>query len=242
MIKLGSRVAFIGALADAVDLVIDRCTVVVAHLTSASNGPLHVRRMPSADTSNLTQTLMRLARKLLGAPSARHALVTVALRDSNAVDHLVLLEDGVDVDWLLEQPMSEVDLVGDGTTIDLDLHEMCLLLLERCLADLGVGEDTDDGAVLLDTLKITGDALAGLFCVLLRILGEGLLLALVPVLVESTLQLVGEMLSPHSSQRAQAAWCLDVADQPNDNHLLECTDQRMPLMVLAPSLVPEEFR
>ena len=34
---------------------------------------------------------------------------------------------------------------------------MGLLLLERGLADLGVGENTDNGAVLLDALELTGD-------------------------------------------------------------------------------------
>ena len=176
--------------------------------------------MPGTDTSDLPQTLVSLARKLLGTPSARHTLEAVTLGDRNAVDHLVLLEDGVDLDGLLEEAVAEVDLVRDAAAVDLDLHEVCLLLLERRLADLGVGEDADDGAVLLDALELAGDALGAIIGMLLRVLGEGLLLALVPVLVESALDLVGKVLSPHSGQRAQAAGSLDVANQANDHHLL----------------------
>ena len=218
-VKLGAGAALIGALADAVHLVVDGRAVMVAHLTSTSDSPLHVGRMPGADTSDLAETLVCLARELLGAPAAGDALKAVALGDGDAVDHLVLLEDGVDLDRLLEEPVCELDLVCDGAAVDLDLHEMRLLLLERGLADLGVGENADDGAVLLHTLQVASDALATFLCMLLGVLGEGLLLAAIPVLVESPLDLVGEMLSPHSGQRAQAARGLDVAHQANDNHL-----------------------
>jgi hypothetical protein len=68
-----------------------------------------------------------------------------------------------------------------------------LLLLERGLGDLGVGEDADDGAVLLDALELAGDGLAVVLGVLLGVLGEGLLLAPVPVLVESPLDLIGKI-------------------------------------------------
>lgn len=240
-IEVGAGVAGVLTLTNTVDLVVDRGSVVVSHLTSTGNSPLHVRWMPCTDTSDLSKTLVCLTRKLLGAPSAGDTLKAVTLGDSNAVDHLVLLENAVDVDWLLEETVCELDLVCDRATVDLDLHKVCLLLLERCLADLGVGENTDDSAVLLDSLKLTSDVLAALLSVLLGISGESLLLALVPVLVESSLELIAEMLSPHRGQRAQAAWCLDVSNQANNNHL-ECTDQRMPSMVLAPYLVPEESR
>ena len=60
----GSRILSI-ALANAVDLVVDRGTVVVTGLTSAGNSPLDVGRMPSTDTSDLAETLVSLARKLL---------------------------------------------------------------------------------------------------------------------------------------------------------------------------------
>jgi hypothetical protein len=77
-----------------------------------------------------------------------------------------------------------------------------LLLLERRLADLGVGQDADDGAVLLDALELAGDGSAVVLRVLLGVLGEGLLLALVPVLVEAALDLVAQVLSPDGGQGA----------------------------------------
>jgi len=85
-----------------------------------------------------------------------------------------------------------------------------LLLLEGRLADLGVRQDADDRAVLLDALELAGDGGAAVLGVLLGVLGEGLLLALVPVLVEAALDLVAEMLSPDGGQGAQATGSLDV--------------------------------
>ena len=88
--------ALVVTLADAVDLVVDGSTVVVTHLTGTSNGPLDVVRMPSTDTSNLTETLVCLARKLLGTPPVGDTLETVTLGHRNDVDDLVLLEHGAD--------------------------------------------------------------------------------------------------------------------------------------------------
>jgi hypothetical protein len=107
--------------------------------------------------SNFPQTLVSLARQLLCSPTSSHAIESVALCDSNAVDHLVLLEDGVDGDWLLKQAMGESNFVGNASTIDLDLHQVGLLLLERRQADLSVSQNANDTAVLLDALKLASD-------------------------------------------------------------------------------------
>jgi len=209
-VELGSSVVLSVTLADAVNLVVDRGTVVVTHLTGTGNSPLDVGRMPGTDTGDLTETLVGLAGKLLGAPTSGDTRETVALGDGDDINHLILLEDAVDRDGLLKETLAELDLVGDGTTVDLDLHKMGLLLLERGLADLGVGEDADDGAVLLDALDLAGDGRAAVLRVLLGVLGEGLLLALVPVLVEAALELVGQMLSPDGGERAETAGSLNV--------------------------------
>lgn len=198
---------------------VDRGTVVVTHLTGTGHSPLDVVRVPGTDTSNLAETLVSLARKLLGAPTGGDTAETVTLGDGNDINHLILLEDGVDGDGLLEEVLAEVDLVGDGATVDLDLHEVGLLLLEGSLADLGVGEDTDDGAVLLHALELTGDGGAAVLGVLLGVLGESLLLGLVPVLVEATLDFVRQVLGPDGGERSEATGGLNVTDKTNNDHL-----------------------
>lgn len=166
--------------------------------------------MPSTDTSNLSETLVGLSWKLLGSPSAGNTLEALTLGDSNDINHLILLENGVDGDWLLEETVSELNLVFNRTTVDLDLHQMSLLLLEGSLADLGVGENTDNSAVLLDAVELAGDGGTRVLRVLLGILGEGLLLALVPVLVESALDLIAQVLSPDGSERSETSRSFDI--------------------------------
>ena len=190
----------------------------VRTLTGTSNGEHDLRRMPCTDTSDLAKTLVRLARKLLGSPTVSNTLETVTLRDRDHVDDLVLLEDGADLDRLLEKTLRKLDLVRDGSTVDLDLHEVRLLLGETSLADLGVREDAHDGAVLPDALELARDRLAVVLCVLLSVACEGLLLGAVPVLVEPTLDFVGKVGRPDGGKSAETAGSLDVANNTNNHH------------------------
>ena len=153
----------------------------VTVLTRSSNREHDVGRMPSTDTGDLSETSMGLSGKLLGTPSSGDTLVTVTLGDGNDIDDLVLLEDGRDLNLLLKVGSCEFDLVGDGSTVDLDLHEVGLLLLETGLGELGVAEDSNDGTVLLDSLHLSADGLAVVLTELLGVSGECLLLGSVPV-------------------------------------------------------------
>lgn len=144
----------------------------------------------------------------------------MTLSNRNNIDHLILLKDTADLDRLFKQAAREINFFVDGTTIDLDLHEMCLLLLKRSLADLGMGEDADDSAVLLDTLELEGDSFA-LASVLLSVFGERLLLRFVPILIEAALDLVAKMLSPDGGQRTETAGGFDVSNNTDSNHLVD---------------------
>jgi len=95
---------------------------------------------------------------------------------------------------------------------------MSLLLLKTlALAHLGVADKTDRAAVLLDELKVLLNSGLALL-VLLGILGECLLLGLVPVLVEATPHFVVQVLSPYSLERTQTVGGLHVADHTDNNH------------------------
>ena len=92
---------------------------------------------------------MSLPGKFLGVPPGGDSLESVTLGNADDVHHLVLGEHGSDGDLLLEVIPGEGDLVSDGATVELDLHDVSLLLPPSEDLHLGVADDTDDSAVLL---------------------------------------------------------------------------------------------
>ena len=174
--------------------------------------------MPGADTGHLSEALVGFSWELLGSPSVGNALETVTLGDSNNVDVLVLFEDGGDINGLLEEAVSVGDLVGDRSAVQLDLHEVGLLLAQTGLTDLSVGKNTDNSAVFADALQFTISRLASVLSVFLGVAGEGLLLRSVPVLVESSLELFGKVRSPDGGEGAEATRSFNVSNDANNNN------------------------
>lgn len=113
---------------DAVDLLVDLRAVMVSLLTGTSHSEGHTARMPRSNTSDLAQTLVRLARQLLGVPTAGHSLESLSLGHANAVDHLVLGKHLAHGDRLLQMLTHPLDLIVDGAAVQLDLHNVRLLL------------------------------------------------------------------------------------------------------------------
>jgi len=216
-IILSSARLLVTSLANTVDLLVDLSTVMVTVLTSTGNRVHDAGRMPSTNTGNLTETSVGLTGKLLGTPTGSNTLETLTLGDGNDINHFVLLEEGGDFDFLLEVLTGPVNLLGNVTTVDLDFHNVGLLLTNLGLADLGVGNDADNATVLLDTFEFTGDLL-GALSVPLSVLGEGLLLGAVPVLVEAATDLVGKMLSPDGGEGTKTTGSLDVTNDTNNDH------------------------
>ena len=122
--------SFLSNLAYLVDLFVHFSSVVVPILTSTGNSVGNPSRMPGADTGNLAETSVGLAGKAGDTPTCHHTLVTLTLCDTNDVNHLILLEDSINGDFLLKEVVAIVHLVCDGATIDLDFHEVSLLLLQ----------------------------------------------------------------------------------------------------------------
>jgi len=193
----------------------------VTVLTSARHGKLYASRVPSPDTGNLAQTTVRLAWKSGDTPSGDNTFVTVTLGGTNGIDHFVHREDVRDRDLTFKETIAEVHFLGDGTTVDLNFHQMGLLLAEVDLFDVSVSQNTHDSAELLDSLQLRIFTIASLSLVLgklVGVFGEGLLLGVVPVLVEATFDLFVQVLGPHGSEGTETFGCLDVSNQTHHTH------------------------
>merc|ERR1719464_326278 len=198
----------------AVDLLVDLASVMVTLLSSPGHSVLDPAGMPRSNIGHLAQTLVSLARQLLTMPTASHALESVSLGDTDDVEGFVHGEDLSHGDLLLEVLPGPVDLVGDGATVQLDLHDVSLLLSATEQLHLCVHDDPDGSAVLLDLVQVLLDLLfAEVISPLTAALSEGLLLGLGPVLVEPPLGFLANVLSPDSFESSKTAGSLNVSDQ-----------------------------
>jgi hypothetical protein len=175
-------------------------------------------RVPASNAGNLTETTVSLAGEARNTPAGNDAFATMTLGYTTNVDHFVLSKDGFHINSLLEEGLGEINLGGDVTTVHLDLHDVGLLLAKLNLLDLGVSDDADAGAVVLDTLKLGGDVGVAFLGVLLGVLGESLALGLEPVLVEATLDFVTQVLSPNGGEGAEASGGFNIANNSNCHH------------------------
>ena len=201
---------------NSVHLLVKLGSAVVTHLTSTGNSPLDCRWMPGSNTSDLSATSVRFALKSLDCESLHHTLGSLTLGHSNHVKALTVLKHLRHLNLLLEALLGELDLVSNGSSIELDLHDVSLVLSETKLADLSGDDDTDNGAVLLNAGSVLGNWLLGSLLISVGILGEGLLLGLGPVLVESSLHILVEVLGPDGGQSAETTWGHDVSNETNN--------------------------
>jgi hypothetical protein len=201
---------------DSVDFLVHFGSVVITSLTSSGNLESNSGRMPSTDTTDLSETSMGLSGESLGAESGSDTFVTLTLGNTEDIDHFVLVEDLGNSDFLFEVLSGEINLLGDSTTVDLDFEDMSSLLSKVELVQLGVDNNSDDLAVFLDSVKFSGDVL--FIRPLLGILGESLLLGVHPVFIESSLELSGQVLSPNGSQSSETSGGFDVTNDTGNNN------------------------
>jgi len=201
---------------DSVDFLVHFGSVVITVLTSSGNLESNSGRMPSTDTTDLSETSMGLSGESLGAESGSDTSITLTLGNTEDIDHFILVEDLGDSDFLFEVLSGEVDLLGDGTTVDLDFEDMSSLLSKVKLVQLSVDDDSDNLAVFLDSVEFSGDVL--FIRPFLGILGEGLLLGVHPVFIESSLELSAQMLSPDGGQSSETSGGFDVTNNTGNNN------------------------
>jgi len=209
-----------GTSTNSVDLLVELSSGVVAELTAAGDRPLDGGWMPGTDTGDLTETSMSLAVQTRDTESLDDTAVALAASDTDGINALGHLKDLTNLDLLLELGLSPVDLIGDGSTVNLDFHDVSLVLTKAELADLGGAENTDNTGVLLDACEITlvVSLSVGVLVLAVNILAEGLLLGVHPVLVESALHIGIQVLGEDGGEGAETTWGLNVADESNDLH------------------------
>jgi len=205
---------------DSVDLLVEFSSGVVTELTASSDRPLDGRWMPSSDTSDLANTSMGASLQSFNSESLDDTLHTLTSGNSDGIDALRVGEDLRDLDLLLEFLVSEIDLIGNSSTVKLDFQNVSLHLSEVELINLTGANNTDSNAVFLHAFKVSLDGL-GVAIILLEALTvvlESGLFGSVVVLVETSLNAGIDLLGPDGGEGAEASWGLDVSDHTNDLH------------------------
>jgi len=179
------------SLAYSVDSLVALGSVMVSALSSSWDPEGYLTWMPRSDTTDLSQTSMSLPWELPDTPSLCNSGETLTLCNSDDVDNIKLLEDLVDLEVLFELRLDEADLLVDASTVDLNLQNVGLLGSEVSLhVNLGVADSSDGSAELPDSLLSDF-----LLVLVVDVLCESLLLGCVPVLVESSLELLDRELA-----------------------------------------------
>jgi len=166
---------------DSVDFLVHFGSMMVTMLTGSGDGESYSGRMPSSDTSDLSETSMGLSGESLGTESLGDTSVTLTLGNTENVNHFVLVDDLGDSDFLFEVLLGEINLLGDSTTVNLDFRDVSLLLSDVELVELSVDDNSDDLTVFLDSFELGFNILG--VAPLGNVLGESLLLGVHPVLV-----------------------------------------------------------
>lgn len=216
-ILLGGSTVELRSVSDSVDLLVHFSSVVVSQLSGSGNTELDSGWMPSTNTSDLSKTSMGLLLQVSNSESLDNSGDSLTLGNSEDIDHLVLLEDLINLDLLLEKSVGEINLLGNSSSVNLDFDDVVLLLSEVELVHLGVGNDSDDGTVFLDSFEWDLDVLGGILGNSLLVLGEGLSLGGLPVLVESSQGVLVQLVGPDGGQGSQSSWGFDVSDDSDNN-------------------------
>lgn len=96
---------------------------------------------------------MRFSGEFFGSPSAGYTLSSVTLSDTNTIGVVVGCEYLVDWDLLFEEGLSKFDFRSRIATVHLKLDDVGFLLFEWQKFHLGVGDESDNLAVLFDLVQ-----------------------------------------------------------------------------------------
>jgi hypothetical protein len=142
---------------------------------------------------------------------------SLTLGDSQNVDHLILVKDRINFNFFFEESLGEIDFLRDVSSVDLDFDDVIFLLSEVQQFHLGVGNNSDDGAIFFNSVQFNVNVSLG-FSYVFLVFSESLLLRIAPVLIESSQSVSIQLISPNSGQSSQSSGSFNVSNQTNNNH------------------------
>lgn len=179
--------------------------------------------MPSSNASDLSVTSVGLLWKEFGSPPFSDPSESMSSGDSDDIGVVPSVENSIASDVLFEETHGEIHFLGHVASVHLDFIDLGFLLAEVDEFGLSMGNQPDNGAVLLDSLELSLDGLVG---VLSWVLGEGLSLGSVPVLVKSSLEIISQRVGPDSLKGSEASWGFNIADKSSSFHGRHLHDRR----------------
>merc|ERR1711953_1666709 len=175
--------------------------------------------MPGTNTSDFAKTFVGLSREFLCVPTRGRTFESFSLGNTNDVDHFILCKGALDWNFFLKKFTGKLHLIRNGTTIDLDFHNVCLLLAPSQNGLLSMKNSTDNLAILFDLRNFfLNFFLASIIFPLETSLCKGLLLRFGPILVESTFAFNIDMLRPNCFQGSQTTWGFNIANHSDTHH------------------------
>jgi len=183
----------------------------ITQLTGSGDGGENSGRMPSSNTSDFSETSMRFFLQMSNTESFHNSGETFTFGNSNNVNHFTLSENGIDFDGFFEQVITEFNFLFDGTSVQLDFHNVIFLLSEVQQFHLSVDQDSNNGTVFSDSVKVSFNTLR-FFSGFFLIFGESFLFRVVPVFVESSQGVSIQLVGPNGSQSSQTSGGVYVSD------------------------------
>lgn len=116
-------------LSDSIDSLVGFSPVMVTHLSCSGDSPLDIGWMPRSDAPNFSKSTMGLSGKSLHTETSDDSVESFTLSSTHNVEAFSFFEDLINLDVLFEQRKPEVDFFFNGSSVDLDLEDVSLLLL-----------------------------------------------------------------------------------------------------------------
>lgn len=151
-ILLGVTRVSVLSVRNSVDLFVHFSSVVITKLTGSGNCEGNSGWVPSSNTSDFSKTSMGFLLKVSNTESLDNSSNSLTLGNSEDIDHLILIENSIDLYFLFEKFVCEIDFLGDGSSVNLNFNDVIFLLSEVKFIHLGVGNNSNYGTIFFNSV------------------------------------------------------------------------------------------